>query len=69
MGDTRGWFDDDALWKTITPHMFSEKILAMAAELTASLRDCGFNQVRVYDDLAGAPYDHEAKRLIVVAQK
>ena len=40
-----------------------------AAELTALLSDCGFNSIRAYGDLAGAPYDHQAKRLVVTAQK
>jgi SAM-dependent methyltransferase len=40
-----------------------------AAELKALLNDCGFDTVGAYGDLAGAPYDHKAKRLVVVAQK
>jgi len=43
--------------------------LYSAAELTALLRDCGFQQVHSYGDLAGAPYDHNAERLVVVAHK
>lgn len=40
-----------------------------AAEITALLKDCGFRQVKIYGDLAGADYDHNAKRLIAVAKK
>jgi SAM-dependent methyltransferase len=40
-----------------------------AAELSALLGRCGFEEVEVHGDLAGAPYDHEAKRLVVVARK
>jgi SAM-dependent methyltransferase len=43
--------------------------LYSAAELTALLRDCGFQEVRTYGNLAGAPYDHQAERLVVVAHK
>ena len=43
--------------------------LYSAAELSALLRGCGFEAIEVYGDLAGAPYDHEAKRLVVVARK
>ncbi|MGB7063073.1 MAG: class I SAM-dependent methyltransferase [Candidatus Zixiibacteriota bacterium] len=40
-----------------------------AAELITLLSNCGFSTVEVYGDLAGAPYDHKAKRLVVVSQK
>jgi SAM-dependent methyltransferase len=40
-----------------------------AAELTRLLTECGFAQTEVYGNLAGAPYDHKAKRLVVVARK
>ena len=40
-----------------------------AAEICRLLRDSGFDRVDVYGDLSGAPYDMEAKRLVVVAQK
>jgi hypothetical protein len=43
--------------------------LYSAAELTALLNDCGFNAIDVYGDLTGAPYDHTAKRLVLVAHK
>jgi SAM-dependent methyltransferase len=40
-----------------------------AVELSTLLSGCGFAAIEVYGDLAGAPYDHEAKRLVVVARK
>jgi len=40
-----------------------------AVELTALLNESGFNLVDVYGDLSGEPYDHRAKRLILVAHK
>jgi SAM-dependent methyltransferase len=43
--------------------------LYSAAELAALLKDCGFRSVDIYGNLAGAPYDHTAERLVVVAHK
>ncbi len=40
-----------------------------ASELTALLRQVGFRKTDVYGDLAGAPYDSKATRLIAVARK
>jgi len=43
--------------------------LYSAAELRDLLEYIGFKQIEVYGDLAGAPYDHTAKRLVLVAHK
>jgi SAM-dependent methyltransferase len=43
--------------------------LYSAAELSALLAECGFDGVDVYGDVKGAPYDHTAKRLVVVAHR
>jgi len=43
--------------------------LYSAAELAALLKDCGFRSVDIYGNLAGAPYDQNAERLVVVAHK
>ena len=43
--------------------------LYSAAELAALLSDCGFKAIDAYGDLTGAPYDHTAKRLVLVAHK
>jgi len=40
-----------------------------AVELSGLLTDCGFSSVSIYGDLTGTDYDHNAKRLIAVAQK
>jgi len=40
-----------------------------AAELFAMLTDVGFTEVAAFGNLAGAPYDHLATRLVVVAKK
>ncbi len=43
--------------------------LYSAVELGALLKDCGFAAIDVYGDLTGVPYDHTARRLVVVAHK
>jgi SAM-dependent methyltransferase len=43
--------------------------LYAATELRDLFRRCGFREVRVFGDLAGAPYDQGARRLVVVARK
>lgn len=40
-----------------------------AVELSSLLSDQGFVNVRVYGDLGGRDYDHEAKRLVVIGTK
>lgn len=40
-----------------------------AAELKGHLSSCGFRDIQAFGDLAGAPYDRDAKRLVVVGQK
>jgi cyclopropane fatty-acyl-phospholipid synthase-like methyltransferase len=40
-----------------------------AAELSAMLRDSGFGSVDAYGSTEGTPYDHTARRLVVVARK
>ena len=43
--------------------------LYSGAELKALILDCGFEVVELFGNLAGAPYDHNADRLIAVAKK
>lgn len=43
--------------------------LYSAVELAALLRESGFASVESYGDLEGAPYDHRARRLVIVARK
>ena len=40
-----------------------------AVELTSLLSECGFDRVNVHGDAKGTPYDHTAKRLVIVARK
>lgn len=40
-----------------------------ACELRTLLQECGFSFIRIFGNMEGAPYDHTARRLIVVAQK
>lgn len=40
-----------------------------AVELAALLRQCGFKRVRTFGGLDGTPYDHNARRLVLVARK
>jgi SAM-dependent methyltransferase len=40
-----------------------------ARELKTALMETGFRKVTVYGNFDGAPYDHEAERLVVVARK
>lgn len=43
--------------------------LYSAVELKNLLLSCGFSSAQAYGSLDGTPYDHEAKRLTVVARK
>jgi len=43
--------------------------LYSAAELSALLKESGFQSVEFFGDLEGVPYDQDAKRLIAVARK
>ncbi len=43
--------------------------LYSAAELTELLQNSGFADVRIYGDLAGIPYNQNARRLVAVARK
>jgi SAM-dependent methyltransferase len=56
---------DGALRKEfhVTHRLYSE------AEITSLLTECGFAAVDVCGDFSGAPYDHDADRLVVVAHK
>ncbi len=43
--------------------------LYSAYELISILKTAGFKEINIYGDLEGAPYDHEAKRLVALARK
>ena len=40
-----------------------------AAEMADLLTACGFQIINAYGDVEGRPYDHTARRLVVVARK
>lgn len=43
--------------------------LFSAAELSSLMLSCGFRRVDAYGDFEGAAYDHNARRLVIVARK
>jgi len=60
--------------RTITRGDEKKEIIAYhrlysAAELKQYLERIGFKHLLVYGDFAGAPYDHKAKSMIIVAEK
>jgi SAM-dependent methyltransferase len=69
----RGWTWIESRWIIIKDGERRELPLAHriygASDLTTLLNEAGFANVRVYGDLSGSPYDHTAKRLVVVARK
>jgi SAM-dependent methyltransferase len=70
---SQGWSWIDSRWILLKGARRKEFLVShrlySAKELSDLLRGCGFEKVRVYGDLAGAEYDHNAKRLVVVARK
>jgi SAM-dependent methyltransferase len=70
---SRNWSWIDNRWIVLdgnvrTEYHVSHRLYA-ASELAALLESCGFASTEVYGSLEGAPYDHTAKRLVVVARK
>ena len=70
---SRNWSWMESRWimikdGKIEEHKVSHRLYS-AAELAALLKDCGFTAIDAYGDLSGAPYDHTAKRLVIVAHK
>jgi SAM-dependent methyltransferase len=49
-------------------YIFSHRLYS-ATELKNLLKECGFNDVRAHGDFKGAPYDQNAKRLVVLGRK
>ncbi|MEA3297218.1 MAG: hypothetical protein U9R56_05080 [candidate division Zixibacteria bacterium] len=47
---------------------FAHRIYS-AVELKTLLAACGFKDIEIYGSIAGSPYDHEAKKLVIVAHK
>lgn len=60
--------------RTITTGEEKKEIIAYhrlysAAELRGYLEQIGFRRLRIYGDFSGAPYDHYAKSMIIIAEK
>jgi predicted RNA binding protein YcfA (HicA-like mRNA interferase family) len=70
---SQGWSWIDSRWILLKGAKRKEFVVShrlySAKELCDLLRVCGFEKMRVYGDLAGAEYDHNARRLVVVARK
>ncbi len=67
------WSWMDNRWIIIKDDKYTEfKVthrLYAATEMVSLLTGCGFNNINIYGNLAGSPYDHKASRLIAVARK
>ncbi len=68
-----GWSWMEARWILLKDNMRKEfrisHRLYSAFELIALLTDVGFASATPYGDLEGSPYDHTARRLVLVARK
>jgi SAM-dependent methyltransferase len=72
----RGWSWVESRWTLIGKDTRAERVeldlshrLYSAAELASLLESVGFGPVEVFGDLAGSPYDQDAKRLVAVAHR
>jgi SAM-dependent methyltransferase len=69
---TQGWGWLENTWRIVRDgvvheHRFGNRLYS-GVELATLLRDVGFAAVELFGGLAGAPYDHEAERLVAVAR-
>ncbi len=68
-----GWDWIDNRWVVVRGGQASEFRMGhriySATELCAMLREAGFARAESFGDLAGAPYDHDADRLVVMATR
>jgi len=55
--------DNKRIESKVTHRLYS------AVELASLFAECGFRQINTYGDLSGSPYDHTARRLVMVAHK
>ncbi len=71
---TKNWSWLENLWIRITPegkrheHMVSHRIYS-AAEIKKLFEECGFQDVQIFGNFEGTPYDQEARRLVVRGRK
>ncbi len=70
---TREWGWMENRWIMIRGNERSERHFChrpySATELTTLLLECGFKTAQAFGGIDGSPYDHQAKRLVVVARK
>jgi len=70
---SKNWSWVESRWIMLKGNQRAEFTISLrlysAAELTSLLRECGFNSVEIYGDLAGASYDQTARRLVAVGHK
>jgi len=68
-----GWSGIDNRWILIQGGRRQDFKLSLriysAVELATLLRECGFKRVRTLGGFDGAPYDHNARRLVLLARK
>jgi SAM-dependent methyltransferase len=69
--DDWGWMENR--WLLIRDGQVREQRLGhrlySASELKALLRSVGFSEARAFGNLAGDPYDHQARRLVILATR
>jgi SAM-dependent methyltransferase len=70
---TEDWSWSDNRWLLVKDGQVHEQRLGhriySAAELKALLLDVGFSEAQAFGSLQGAPYDQNARRLVVVARR
>jgi hypothetical protein len=70
---TKDWSWMENRWIFVVDGVRTDLVLShriySAAELKGLLVECGFAGASAYGDLSGAPYEHTARRLVVVARK
>ena len=70
---TADWSWIDVRWIVVhgqrtAEHRFGHRLYS-ASELKGVLASCGFTALRACGSLEGAPYDHKAERLVILARK
>jgi hypothetical protein len=64
--------DHESRWILTGPGVFKEYTIRVrlysGSEIAVLLRQAGFSAVTLYRNLAGAPYDHRAERLVALAE-
>ena len=66
--DVIGVYEEVLSGKRRCEHRLTLRLYS-ATDLKTLLADAGFEDVKVYGSLTGAPYNHEARRLVLVGRK